>query len=167
MSQILPWRNGLDAPKGPEGDRLLAKNFDTIAQNINKTGLYLVGSARVESAQATTSTSYIDANGLKISVQTNGGLVVVWALVEADITNDWVTARLLDNDKEIDRTIQVGSASFVGRISLLWVGQLEAGQHVFKVQVKTNGGTTLTLNKAVGLNTLAPSQINVLEYLKG
>lgn len=165
MSRLDPWRNGLDFPKGEDGDRILAGNFEEIAKNFDKTGLYLRGSAVVTTAQNISATTYSDVAGLKISVTMTGGLCFVYAGVGVAITNDAVDMRLLIGPDEKDQGRWTGQnvGGFAGgsKVPLFWMGNIEAGQKVFKIQAKSVGGG------AAAFNSNQKSVLYVAEFCKG
>ena len=165
MSRLDPWRNGLDFPKGEDGDRILAGNFEEIAKNFDKTGLYLRGGVTASTAQSISATTYTDVTALKLSVSMTGGLCAVFAAVGISMTNDSADIRLLIGNEEKDQGRWSGQnvAGFAGgsKMPLMWIGNIEAGQKVFKIQAKSVGGGT------ANFHTNQKSTFYVVEFCKG
>ena len=160
MSNIIPYRAGLDYPKGEESDKIIDQNFALLAKQGDKIGLYLKGSAFASAAQTITSTSYVDATNLKVSVNLTGGLVIVYASVSASASISSARLQLLKNAEEIDTAASTSATDGSSMASLFWAGNCAAGQTVFNIKAKTDANF-------IKLNEFSKSKIYVFEYTKG
>jgi hypothetical protein len=161
MSKLDPWRNGLEYPKGEDGDKLLAGNFDEIAKNFDKTGLYLREKKEFSALQVISSTSYVDVSESKVSTTITGGLVAIHASIVNIGNNNVCKFRLMNGDTELaDCTFNYNGINAGGSLSIFWAGNVSGGQNVFTVQGKASANTAR-------VNDGGKSAIFILEYVKG
>ena len=164
MSRIDPWRNGLEAPKGEDADRLLQGNFDEIAKNFDKTGLYLSVEESTSTEQALSSTSFVAWKGLKASTRLSGGLTIVVIQANGKVVGNAVTARLVVNGEEKKRWIFATAGIDTHSNCFVWFGNLGEGQTTFEIEAKVDTGTAELQDNIYGTAT---SSIHVLQYVKG
>lgn len=161
MSNLIPYRAGLEWPKGDDAAVILDSNFSTLAKQADKIGLYLKGSAKVSASTLISSTSYIDAPGLKVSVNMTGGLCVVFGSLNIQINANNAAYQILQDSTVLFSGATGSNANTLTmQVPFFWVGNVKAGQTVFNAKIKTDS-TPITFTAG------AESSIYVLEYSKG
>lgn len=161
MSRLDPFRDGLDFPKGETADRIHQGNWDEQAKFNDKIGFGLLGSATNDSAQTVSSTSFVDVVGLKLSVTTNGGLVVIGGtLVIQNNANNAAYQILVNGQVKTSGVWGTNANTMTNTLPLFWCGTLGAGQAVVTVQAKTDS-TPITVKAA------ASNSLYILEWTKG
>lgn len=161
MSQLIPYRSGLDWPKGDDAAVILDSNFSALAKQADKIGLYLKGSAKISASTLISSTSYIDAPGLKVSVNMTGGLCLVYGSLNIRINANNASYQVLQ-DSTVIFTGETGSNAntLTMQVPVFWGGNVKSGQTVFNVKIKTDS-TPITFT------AVAESSLYVFEYSKG
>ncbi len=130
-------------------------------QGVDKLGVNLLRTIQSSVVQTVSTTAYAKMNDFQSSVKTSGGLIVYFASLGIEIVNQTALVKLeVDGDAKLIRAFG-NSGTGQGQLIVMWFGLLNAGDHLFKLYGRVNGGSW-SLN-TVGQN----SDAYIVELLKG
>lgn len=136
-------------------------NAKLIQQGIDRLGVNLLKAVTSRAAVGMAALTKTALPDFQASVRTSGGLIVVYAASYVTMNNEtqgaYLTLRV--DDLEVMTTGLGTNAGLSATVPLLWVGELPAGQHTFKLFGQATNAT-------YGLAS-ADSTMYVIELMRG
>ena len=143
--------------------KAVLENTKATQQGVDKLGVNLLASIHSITSQAVTAVvaSPVKLTDFQSSVVTSGGVIHYSATINAQINNINGYVQLLVDDAVVMVKSLVSTASVASEIPFNWFGELNKGQHTFKLYAYVSGGT-MTINSSV-----ETSDAFIVEFLKG
>lgn len=143
--------------------KAMVQNTKLTQQGTDKLGVNLLAAIHSTTSQAVTAVvaAPTKLTDFQSSVPTSGGLIHYSATINAQVNNINGYIQLLVDDAVVMVKSLVSTASVAGEIPFNWFGNLNKGQHTFKMYAYVSGGT-MTINSSV-----ESSDAFIVEFLKG
>lgn len=159
MQQLDQITDGMD---DKEFKKAVKDNFKLLSSAIAATDLRLLGSYSTTASDATTaSTTMVRIQGLQGGFRSNGGLIVVAAVISANNSGANRIDFTMLFDQAVTTYASIGATGAASEAVFFWVGSPQAGNHQIDFQWSVTAGTA----------TLNPNSEStywyVLEFLKG
>lgn len=150
-----------DGMDDKEFKKSVKDNFKFLSAAFLQTDLRLVGSySTTTNTDSTTSATMTRIEGLGSGFETNGGLVVVLAVISVMNETNRTELTMLIDSAVVQYATAPPTPAGLG-VPFMWVGTLSAGKHSLDFQWLTTGGTSTLVQD------IATTYYYILEFLKG